>query len=171
MECTSNTQPKSIALNENSKSGSNQLNGLKNDLIENKYLKLFVEEHITSEKIKTTPTQLQLTKLRDDIKKITEILINLAKGDHEWWKLNILQLTSQPFHSILRHLSTLEDASFTNWNTYFPKLNDMEYFEPLEAVVWLASLCQLDQLLIGALPRHFIDEFNLQWQVLALHWL
>lgn len=112
-----------------------------------------------------------LDQLASDIQKISCLLIDLVQGDHAWWQENLSHLASQPLDSLKVALKEKGDHSISHWELKMKQEPDYTILEPLEALVWLAALCRLDRLLIGALPREFVDELELQWRVLALHWL
>lgn len=116
-------------------------------------------------------TKHALEQLNRDIQKITSILLTLARNDCAWWKKNLLSLTSQPFNSLKHHLLALNDTTLAEFNFTQPMMPEMSVLEPLEGLVWLAAICQLDRILVNVLPQHFVELYDLQWPMLALHWL
>lgn len=112
-----------------------------------------------------------LDQFASDIQKISSLLIDLVHGDQAWWQENLRHLASQPLDSLKVALKDKADGSFSNWEFMIKQEADYAILEPLEALVWLVALCRLDRFLIGALPREFVDELELQWRVLALHWI
>jgi hypothetical protein len=117
------------------------------------------------------PTERTLKHLDCDVQKITRILLTLARNDAAWWKENLFSLISQPFNSLKHHLAVLNDATLAEFNFAQPMEPKVSILEPLEGLVWLAALCQLDRILINALPQRFVELYDLQWRMLALHWL
>ncbi len=118
-----------------------------------------------------TPRSAELNRLESDVQKITSILLELAQNDGAWWKENIPSLISQPLNSLNHHLSILHDTTLTRFDFVEPRQPDVSILEPLEGLVWLAALCQLDRISIGALPKPFVEFYDLQWRILAMHWL
>lgn len=112
-----------------------------------------------------------LMQLEADVQKITAILVDLVKDDQAWWESNLCLLASQPLDSLKKNLKVLADDSLSPWQFVAPEEAQYSSLDPLEALVWLAGLCRLDRVLIGALPRRFVEDFDLQWKVLALHWV
>lgn len=136
-----------------------------------KCVEISLDADIKNKKCKINSTYNALKQLEAEVQKITVVLIDVIKDDVMWWKENIYQLASQPWYSLLEHLRYSKDASLVTLNINLPIIDGMSYLEPLEALVWLAGLCHADQILIGSLPRQFVDDFCLQWRVLALNWI
>ncbi|HEU5281414.1 MAG TPA: hypothetical protein VFU82_05505 [Gammaproteobacteria bacterium] len=113
---------------------------------------------------------LTIDNLELDIQRITSALVELAKDDKPWWLKNLLSLASQPLDSLKFHLMRVHDTSLSHWK--FNSKDDTPYsiLDPIEALTWLAGICRLDRVLLGALPREFVDQYELQWKVLALYW-
>lgn len=109
--------------------------------------------------------------LNDDIQKITKSLLNLVCDDEVWWIMNVQALVSQPLNILKEYLKDRDDSTLNEWtlglrsDLNFPKL------EPLEALIWLVSLCRIDKFFINRLPPRFNEEVELQWKVMALNWL
>lgn len=118
-----------------------------------------------------TAINTALNQLDAEVQKITTILVELVQDDREWWEENMLALASQPWNSLKNHLKRVQDSSLASWGIDLPHNEDVSELDPIESLVWLAGLCQLDQILIGVLPRRLVDEIGLQWRVLALHWV
>lgn len=114
---------------------------------------------------------LALSKLENDVQNTTTNLMELIKDDHDWWLKHLPLLVGQPLNSLKQQLAPLNDRSFEKWDFYKPNHEFMTEMEPLESLVWLAALCRVDRLLVAALPRGFVDALELQWRVLALHWV
>lgn len=112
-----------------------------------------------------------LTQLDTDVQKITGVLLDLVHDDQSWWNENINLLISQPLTSLQQHLLSFKDESLDKWKFSTDKDAGFSILDPIEALVWLVALCRLDRILLGVLPRRFADEIDLQWRVLALHWM
>lgn len=112
-----------------------------------------------------------LDQLDRDVRKLTGILVDLVKDDREWWVENAVLLASQPLNSLKKHLEDVQDGTLKKWDLSLGQHVEFSVLDPVESLVWLAGLCNLDKLLLGVLPRAFIDEFLLQWRVLAVHWV
>jgi hypothetical protein len=112
-----------------------------------------------------------IQRLDDNVQKITNILIELAQDDKTWWEENLRYLASQPLDSLKQHLAAFQDTSLDGWSFYSSDAPSYSILDPIESLTWLAGLCRLDRVLIGALPRDFVDEFELQWRVWALYWV
>lgn len=114
---------------------------------------------------------LSLDSFERDIRKVSELIFELVRNDRGWWQLNICSLVSQPLISLKQYLNEMNDTSLIEWDFRENKELNFSILEPIEALVWLAALCRVDKILIGVLPRRFVDDFELQWKVIALYWI
>ena len=112
-----------------------------------------------------------LIQLEGDIQKITNVFVELVQGDKTWWEENMELLASQPLNSLKLHLTSLQDASLSQWSFNVKGDETYSILEAMEALVWLVGLCRLDRILVGVLPRAFVDQIELQWKVLAMYWV
>lgn len=112
-----------------------------------------------------------LNQLDIDVQKITNSLMELVRNDEGWWKENVKLLVSQPLDSLKLHLTSFQDGSLSGWS--FDVKRDAAYsiLDPIESLIWLAGLCRVDRILIGGLPREFVDQYELQWRVLVMYWV
>lgn len=113
----------------------------------------------------------QLNQLEADVQKITSTLVDLVKDDKPWWEENMHLLASQPLDSLKANLKEINDDSLSTWQFIAPEKANYSSLDPIESLIWLAGLCRLDSLLIGVLPQRFVEDYELQWKVLALHWI
>lgn len=119
----------------------------------------------------TRSTESPLQALTCDVQKITAILVALAQNDWAWWTEHLSSLTKQPLKSLHYHLSALNNATLAEFDTEDLTEPEASLLEPLEALVWLTALCQFDRILIGVLPRKFVELIDLQWQIFAVELL
>lgn len=112
-----------------------------------------------------------INQLEADVQKITAALFVLVKDDKCWWLENLPLLVSQPLNSLKLHLTSFQDTSLSGWKFDLKDSISYSILDPLEALIWLAGICRLDRVLIGVLPREFVDQYELQWKVLALYWV
>lgn len=114
---------------------------------------------------------LQLLGLEAAIKESTVHLLSLAANDPQWWAQALPLLAKEAVSTCQSHLRQMNDSTFENLLDETAELSSDATLTPLQALCWLMSLCELDRLCVGVLPRSMIDEVGLQWRVLALHWL
>jgi hypothetical protein len=112
-----------------------------------------------------------LIELENEVQNTTTSLMDLIKDDRDWWVAHLPLLAGQPLNTLKQQLAALNDTTFEPWELYRPMNEPTTEMEPLETLVWLAALCRIDRMLINVLPHDFIDTLELQWRVLALHWL
>lgn len=121
--------------------------------------------------IAVAESNLIFCNLESDVQKITSALFELVKDDKPWWLENLPSLVSQPLDSLKLHLTPFQDTSLSSWTFKSKDDTSCSILDPLEALIWLAGICRLDRVLVGALPREFVDQYELQWKVLALYWV
>lgn len=114
---------------------------------------------------------LQFHGLEAAFKASTAHLISLAANDPQWWVQAVPLLAKEALATCQRHLRQMNDSTFEYLSVDGLEVSCEQSLSPLESLCWLASLCELDRLCVGALPRAMIDEVGLQWRVTALHWL
>lgn len=119
----------------------------------------------------TLEINLALCELENEVQKTTTHLIELIKDDRDWWVKHLPLLAGQPLKSLKHQLTALNDNSLKDWMLYQPMNEPTTEMDPLESLVWLTALCRIDRMLIAVLPRGFVDALELQWRVLALHWV
>lgn len=126
---------------------------------------------VMKKNIENLDVDSSLNHLDGDIQKITATLVELVQDDKPWWKENLELLASQPLDSLKLHLTPFQDTSLSQWSFNVKGDETYSILDPIEALIWLVGLCRLDRILIGALPRAFVDQIELQWKVWALYWV
>ncbi len=111
--------------------------------------------------------QATLQTLENEIAATTASLFTQVSEDQTWWKENLENIAERA-HAAIKQ-SDLSDATYLPaWEGERGLLTEDVSLNTQEAIVMLASLCRVDRM-IGALPRSFVEAFELQWKFLALN--
>lgn len=114
-----------------------------------------------------TDAKATLQTLENEIEATTASLFTQVSEDKAWWKENLANIAERA-HAAIKNANLADKSYLPAWEGQHSALTEEVSLNTQEAIVMLASLCRIDRI-IGALPRSFVDAFELQWKFLALN--